>query len=372
MAQKAGTERVMSDKINWLYNKGHSVIIVTYEQGNHPVSFLLNSGVKIIDLNTRFFNLGHLPLLRRLLELRKLRTIFAKRLQKVLDDEHPDIIVTTTYSLKIIDIIARLNSSSKKIVESHAVCYSVAKEFDFRENIILKHIARLFDKFYLGQMRKYDLFISLTKGDSNDWRRYVDNILTIPNPLTFYPSRLPVKKQSFRILCVGRLTNVKGFDLLINSYAKIADKFPKWYIDIYGDGEDREILEKYIKRYRLEKNIHLCGSTSNIYEEYCKSDFFVLSSRNEGFGLVLIEAMSCACPCVSFRCKYGPEDIITDGVSGLLVKDGDINDLADKMAWMMSHDKERIEMGKKARKIASNYQLDKIMQRWEKAYLSVL
>ncbi len=372
MAQKAGSERVMSDKINWLAQKGHHIIVVTYEQGNHPLSFNLHPTVNVVDLDTRFFKLGHYNYFRRMFEYSRMRKVFFNRLQNVIDKYKPDLIVSTTYSMNVASIITKLNGDQKTIIESHAAKFSVGKEFDYRNNFLLKLFFHFFDKVYFRTIRKYDLLIALTKGDSKDWSNYNDNVKTIPNPLTFLPSQLPDRALSNRIICVGRLTYQKGFDLLINACVKIFQHFPQWHVDIYGDGEDKDMLQNMINCYGMTDFMHLCGPTNNIYENYLGSDFFILSSRFEGFGLVLIEAMSCGCPCVSFRCKYGPEDIIEDGVSGLLVKNGDIDELADKMVWMMSHDKERIEMGNKAREVASNYQLDAIMQKWEEAYLSVL
>ncbi len=372
MAQRAGTERVISDKINWLANHGHKVTLATYEQGTHPLSYKLHPTVMFEDLNTRFFMIGRYNYVRRLFELYKMQKVFARRLQEVVDKYKPDVIVTTTYSLKIVNQILIVHTNAKFIIESHSACFSVGKGFDFRHIVFFRSFFTFLDKYYLRRVNHFDLMIVLTNGDYQDWKHYISNVKIIPNPLTHYPENLPLKSLQNRIICVGRLTYQKGYDILINAYKKISHCFPNWHIDIYGDGEDRDMLKSMIDGYGMTDCIHLCGSTDNIYRKYQESDFFVLSSRFEGFGLVLVEAMSCACPCVSFRCKYGPEDIIEDGVSGLLVKDGDVDELSDKMAWMMSHEKERINMGKKAREVASHYRLEKIMQKWEDAYLSVL
>ena len=102
-------------------------------------------------------------------------------------------------------------------------------------------------------------------------------------------------------------------------------------------------------------------------EEYQRSQFFVLSSDYEGFGLVLVEAMACGIPVVSTDCPHGPSDIIDDGCTGLLTK-LNVKDLAEKMEWMITHDKDRMLMGEKAYEAAANYKIDVIMPKWEAIY----
>jgi glycosyltransferase involved in cell wall biosynthesis len=115
----------------------------------------------------------------------------------------------------------------------------------------------------------------------------------------------------------------------------------------------------------------LKGVTKDVYSEYLKSQFFVLSSDSEGFGLVLIEAMSCGIPVVSTNCPYGPAEIVEDGVTGLLTKLAP-DDMAEKMEWMINHAEQRNEMGLKARETVKRYQAETVMTEWEQAYLSVL
>ena len=370
MANIAGTERVMSDKINWLAEKGHQIILVTYEQGSHPLSFSLHSNVKVVDLDTRFFQLNCYPIYKRFWKYRRLKAVFAERLQKIIDEVSPDVIIATTYSMNIVEELSKIRTKAKKIMESHVACNSVSKAYDYRSSFIMKNIVRLYDSYLFKKVDRFDKLVVLTEGDKKDWSRYVKNVIALPNPLTYYPEQKPSKNINHRILCVGRLNEQKGFDLLIDAFAMIASKCPEWYIDIFGHGEEKQALLNQIKKNGLENRIHICNPTDSIYHEYEKSDFYVLSSRYEGFGLVLIEAMSCGTPCVAFDCNYGPNEIIEDGVDGLLVKNGDIGELSKKMLWMMTHDKERMEMGKKAYVSAARYNKEFVMQEWECTYIS--
>lgn len=371
MANVAGTERVMSDKINWLAERGHDVSLVTYEQGFHPLSFALHPSVKYLDINTRFFMLSSFPIYRRIWYYRKLRKLFLSQLQKVVDEICPDVIVVTSYSLNVITEILKIRTKARKIMESHVACYSVSKVYDYRSNLIMRKVAQLYDKYIFRKVDVFDLLLVLTEGDKNDWIQFVHKVRSIPNPLTYYPEQIPTKSIFHRIISVGRLNEQKGFDLLIDAFSLIASQCPEWHIDIFGHGEEERNLLDQIYRKGLEHRVNILKPTSDIYYEYLHSDFFVLSSRYEGFGLVLIEAMSCGIPCVAFNCNYGPNEIIEDGMNGLLVNNGDVNCLADKMLWMMTHEFDRLEMGKKAHVSVSRYCKDRVMQQWEQAYLSV-
>jgi glycosyltransferase involved in cell wall biosynthesis len=121
----------------------------------------------------------------------------------------------------------------------------------------------------------------------------------------------------------------------------------------------------------MNDNTHLIGATKNIAEEFSKSSIFVLSSRFEGFGLVLAEAMSCGLPCVSFDCPFGPRDIITDGEDGFLVENGNIEALSKSIEQLIADENLRKSMGEKAIINVARYDSSNIMNRWEKLFSSL-
>lgn len=370
---KAGVERLMSDKMNYMAEQGHQITLVTYEQGTHPMPFELHDSIKHIDLNTRFFTLKKYALPRRLVEIFLLQKTFKKRLQNAVDDIRPDIIHTTTYSISLISIILNLKTKAKKTIESQVSYDSILKENDFRGKSILQTIARKYDNYLFSKLKLFDAFFALTKGDAAQWQHYYKNVTIIPNPLTNYPKTIKEHHEPhYRIICAGRLNFQKGFDLLIEAFSLIADKCPKWNIDIFGSGDEEQTLRKLLNQKHLEKRILIHPASNNIFDEFQNSDFFVLSSRFEGMPLVVAEAMSCGIPIVSFRCKYGPEETLTDHVDGLLVQDGDINELSEKMLWMTQHHQERLNMGTAARETAKKFKKEVVVEKWLETFNSLL
>lgn len=372
-AQLAGTERVMADKINYLAQKGYSITLITYEQGVHPLAYKLHPTVKHIDLETRFFTLQKHSLLTRSFYYIKLKRLFRKKLQGIVNEQKPDYIVTTTYSLKVAKDILRAKNNAKTIMESHINHDSLIKHYEFKKNDINRYIFKVYDKINKNTLEKYDLFVSLTEKDATQWRTSGIKTKVIPNPITNYPKEINTNKNhNNRIIAVGRLNHQKGFDKLIEAFSLISSKYPEWRIDIFGKGElERELNSQIIKK-RQEGRVIINQPTKDIYIEYLNSDFLVLSSNFEGFGLVLIEAMACGIPVVSFDCPYGPNEIITDMKDGILVKNGNVNQLSEKMEWMITHKVERTEMGIQARVSAKKYEIKYIMSIWEELFKNKL
>ena len=363
-AAKAGTERVMSDKMNWLSDKGHEITLVTYEQGSHSFAFRLNSSIKYFDLNTRFFTLAKYGLIKRGIYYLLLKQKFKTRFQTVIDDIKPDIIVLTTYSVFLFDVVLSIKTTSKRIIESHVAFETVRKSIDFRSSKFISYLASIYDWYIFSYIKKYDGLVALTKSDSEKWLKYSTKVFVIPNPVTSIPDVVANVERNHRIICAGRLHEQKGFDLLIESFSLISEKCPGWDVVIYGDGSEKQTLEKQISDSDLIGRVFLRPSTDTIYNEYLNSGFYVLCSRYEGFGLVLVEAMSCGLPCVSFDCPYGPNEIIENCKNGILVENGNVKELASQILWLINNPCRRVEMGKAARNSSFNYRKDIVMNRW--------
>ncbi len=369
-AQVAGVERVMADKMNYLASSGHILMLATYEQGNHPLIFSLNPTIKHIDLDCRFFTLHKQPYIKRFFKSVIMKVKFYIRIKKVINSFKPDTIISPTYPLSIIGELVSAKGTARLIFESHGAYVQAFKEFSNPQSLSDKIIAKIHDRIALKSLSKCDYLAALTKGDCHFWSQHISNTIVLPNPLTDYPETInDVQKDHNRIISIGRLTSIKRFDRLINAFSLICKNNSSWHIDIYGEGSDKNNLIYLITKNGLNDRIIIHPPTNNIFAEIKKSQLLVMTSESEGFPLVLIEAMACGTPCLSFDCPYGPGEIIDHGKNGLLAENGNINDLANKILYLMSNPDIVEGMSKHARFSAEKYKKEHVMNAWEKLYI---
>lgn len=168
--------------------------------------------------------------------------------------------------------------------------------------------------------------VVLTERDRERWNtalRPRANIVTIGNPLPFALPENAARRTTRTVLAVGRLVKAKGFDLLIHAWASVISTFPDWQLVIVGEGEERQNLQILVQGLGLSASVSLPGATSHVETSYREAAVFCLSSRYEGFGLVLLEAMAYGLPIVSTNCETGPREILRDEINGLLVASED-------------------------------------------------
>ena len=356
-----GVERTLIDKANYLVQQGHSVTIVTFEQGQHPFAYRLDDRIEHFELDCRRFTLYQYPKYKRIHKLWLMNRRFVQRWNAFVKETKPDIVITTTNSGDFLREILTARDKTNIIVESHtAFIYDMGSSSLIRKLWLMR---------YMRIIKQGKMIVSLTQGDAQFWREHgASRVIVLPNPLTMYPEKInDVEKDPHRIIFVGRFDRVKRIDLLVSSFALIAEKYPLWHIDVYGGGETVDFEQLIIDNHLVDR-IKIHKPTPNIFTEYKKSQMLVLCSSYEGFGLVLIEAMSCGVPCVSFDCPYGPPEIIQDHYNGLLAKNGDVEDLADKMEWLITHPEERHTMGLNAHQFAARFKKEVVMKDWENAY----
>ncbi|EDO6740297.1 glycosyltransferase family 4 protein [Campylobacter coli] len=215
---------------------------------------------------------------------------------------------------------------------------------------------------------RFDAIIILSSKELEKWKKWHKNIQVIPNFLPFISLKESDLSQKV-VLSTGRFTREKGFSRLIDIWEIVqkSDKFKEWKLHIVGDGILKEELQDKIKVKKLEKSIILKPFTKEIEKEYLKASIYTLTSHCEGFGMVLVESSNYSIPSVAFDINTGPSDIIENEKSGFLVKDGNLEEFANKLQVLMLDENSRKQMGQKAKEIIyNNFSKEKIMKKWKK------
>lgn len=357
-----GVERVLTLKANFFAEHfGYDVTIVLTEGKGKPLFYPLSDKIKIINLDINFEELWTCSFAKKILVYLKKQQQYKRKLADVLMSIRPDI--TISLLRREINFINEIPDGSRKIGELH-INRANYRNFEANESNFVKN---LFAKFWIhslvAKLKKLDQFVVLTEEDRLAWPE-LKNICVIPDPLSFIPQRVSPLTDK-RVIAVGRYVYQKGFDLLLKAWAQVEKEFPDWELVIFGEG-DRASYIKLIEELDIHSDrCHLEGRSSDIENEYYQSSLFVFSSRFEGFGMVLVEAMACGLPVVSFDCPCGPKDIVKDGEDGLLIEAGNVSALANGLLSLMNDPERRLSMSKAAQKNAQRFKIEHVARQWE-------
>ena len=362
-----GIERVLTTKMNYLADKaGYEVwVILTDGKGKNPY-FPLSDKIHIVNLDLNFEELWSLSFLKKIFVYLKKQRIYKKKLKEALYEIRPDITVSTLR--REINFITSIKDGSRKVGEMH-VNRANYRNFEANDTNALKKIfERIWMKSLVGKLKKLDQFVVLTDEDRRNWHE-LDNVTTIPNPLNVFPT-IESNQSARKVIAAGRYCYQKGFDLLLRAWAIVNEKHKDWHLDIYGAGKNVE-YKNLVNTLNICQNVGINPPTDNIYAKYADASIFVFSSRFEGFGMALLEAMATKLAVVSFACPCGPKDIISDGNDGVLVTNEDIQELADKICYLIENEEERKSMAENAKLKAMQYSVDNIMHRWIRLFESL-
>lgn len=362
-----GMERVLVNKVTYLVEKLHwDVSIVTTDQKNRPAFYPLPEGVRMTDLGINYSddNVKH-PIGKIFGYLLKRRT-HRKRLTELLMREKADIVVSLYPSES--SFIPLIKDGSRKVLELHFCKF-------FRLQYGRKGLLGLIDRWRTRQderiVRKFDRFVVLTHEDKGYWGNLL-NMEVIPNAAMHLTCRYADVLQH-RVIAVGRLDYQKGFDRLLRTWRMIQQtgRYADWHLDIFGQGEWHDWLQGMIVDWQLSDTVCIHRPTERIGEEYAASSLLVMSSHYEGFPMVMIEAMAYGLPVVTYDFKCGPKDIIRQGENGLLVREGDIEGLAQAMQRLMDDEPLRLRMGEEAKKVVDTYSEEAVMSQWTALFESL-
>lgn len=274
----------------------------------------------------------------------------------------PEIILVCDDGFKAFLLPILLKKTCPMVYERH-----VSKNISIHKNdSVFKQIATKLQFLAMDFLaKKYDRFVVLTNQNKTEWNN--SNIVVMPNPLSFFPDKIS-NLQTKKVIAVGKQSYQKGYDLLLPAWQKVVQNHSDWKLEIYGKFDDSHKLNEFAIELDIEKNVSFFEPVQNIEEKYLESSIYVMSSRFEGFGMVLIEAMACGVPCVSFDCPFGPSDIIQNEVDGYIVENGNIDALANKLIQLIDDENLRISMGKNARENVKRFDAKNVVNQWHEMF----
>lgn len=355
-----GIQRVTVVKANSLTDlEGNEVYIVVTDNKNGVITEPLSSKVHLIDLDINYYEDDYKSRWNVLKGIFIKRREHKKRLASVLNEIQPDIVIS-------------VGQSEKNMIPSIKGKWRTIREFHFVKDYRLRQAKSFFDKIlawggnwydFSFKIKGYDHIVTLTHEDkAMNWKGW-KNVSVIPNPSTFQTDKTSTLNEK-KVISVGRLTPQKNYASLIRAFKYVADKHPDWTLEIYGDGTQEMVLKSLIDKLNLKKHVFLKGFSSNVKEVMTNASIFALSSIFEGFGLVIVEAMACGLPVVSYACPCGPKDIITEGKDGFLVNVNDEIDLANKINLLIEDEELRQQMSNAAIIKAEQYSINNITSMW--------
>lgn len=345
-----GMERVLSLKASRLAEDyGHEVYIVTASMKGRKPAFPLSPKVNLVDVGVSDrFGPGLLT--------------YGRRLDKVLTRISPD--VTVSLCGNDVYYVPSCKDGSIKLAEFH---FS-------HDKFMLKYgdgpYARWRTRKLEKALRKFHTLVVLTEADARTWREILPSVKQIYNPLTFSPSdSSPLTSKRF--IAAGRLEKQKDYPSMVTAWKKVTERHPDWTLDIFGDGHRKDEIEHMIAYAGLEGKVRLMGRSSDIRGEMLRSSGLLLSSRFEGFPMVLLEAAALGLPMVSFDCHYGPSEIVRTGENGILVPMGDTDAMAEAVCRLIEDEDLRRRLGEGAYASAQAFLPERVMDQWDSLFRSL-
>ncbi len=363
-----GVERVLTLKANYMAEHfGYDITIILTEGKDKPLFYPLSEKIKVLNLDIGFEELWTCGFLKKVLVYLRKQRRFKKLLTRELMRLHPDI--TVSLLRREINFLNAIQDGSRKVGELH-INRANYRNFNTEQAGFVKRLfAKVWSASLLRHLRRLDTLVVLTEKDREAWVE-LDNVQVIPDPLSLQPSNIS-HQTSKRVVAIARYSHEKGIDLLLQAWALVEKQTDDWRLDVYGDG-DRSCYEQQARELELDKSRYqLHGRTNEVEKAYVDSDLFVLSSRFEGFGMVIVEAMACGLPVVAFDCPWGPRSIISDGEDGLLAENGNVQALADNLVRLMGDESLRRSMAQAGVRNVQRFSIDKIAGRWKMLFESL-
>lgn len=346
-----GAERVASLWAKGFYERGYQVVAVI-KYIDRTITYKIPFDIKLVGLVISSSSFRVVRLFKK-----------TQKIRNILKEEKPDVIISIDFEMSLSSYIASIGLHIPIIHTAH-------NAFERPRNAPMPFMTKI-EKFYLNKL--YDCVTVLSQADKDVIGKRLNNIYVLPNPLTYEPvNSIPAKEKI--VLAVGRLDDwyTKGFDVLLKAWQSVVKSGCKdWKLIIAGNsktGKGQKFLEKMSVNLNIPDSVSFVGYQEDMLPYYQKAAVFVLSSRFEGFGMVLIEAMSQGCACVACDYKGRQREIINHDNVGLICKTDDVGDLSSAITKLITDESLRVSMGIMAVERSDFYSLTNTMNRWEQIF----
>lgn len=357
-----GAEGVMSTLANELSSRGHKVTLIT--SLSNPKYEICNT-VNLIDCRSWEYDTFVGSMSSRIYKKAANRFRDYHNLKRIIKETKPDIVMSFLVCWLWQLVLICKGKVPLVFADRNAAEFKLG-----RNDFLTRHV--LFKMADVVQVMSYH--------DKAYLRNRYKKVVPMANPLRFSPLTIEEYDINFpqrrNILAVGRLDPQKGFDKLIMAFAKVADRYPGWNVDICGEdmhGRDYSlVLKGMVSDYNLENRVHFIGFHKDVDRVMREHSIFCLSSQHEGFPNVLSEAMANGMACISFDIVTGPHEIIMDGLDGMIVDDQNVEALAEGLSTLINNREMRYEFGLHAIENISRFKRDSIITKWERLFGNII
>lgn len=348
-----GSEHIVSQLCNHYAALGWTVSLLAFEHHEAAPYYAHDPAVRILPLGLKPERRGPVAAIRAMLTRQRL-------LRQAIILTKPDLVVSFLTRTNILSVLAVRGMGIPVIVSE-------------RNNPALQKVGPVWRALRRWSYPRAAGLVTMTQGAM---RHFIGatppRTWVIPNPAHIPDVAIGRQSDGRTIAAVGRLVPQKGFDLLLEAFAQVAPVVPGWRLVLWGEGPDRIALEAQRARLGLEGRVDMPGVTARPCEWVARSDLFVLSSRFEGWGLVVGEAMAAGIPVISFDCEWGPAEMIEQNKSGVLVANGDVGALADALIALCQDTDRREALGRQAIERMRRFSPENILAQWHAAIVDVL
>jgi GalNAc-alpha-(1->4)-GalNAc-alpha-(1->3)-diNAcBac-PP-undecaprenol alpha-1,4-N-acetyl-D-galactosaminyltransferase len=367
-----GSERVLSRMANYWADKGWSVTVLTLYHGPQSPSYALHPLVRHHDMRFSMNGRHPIPSARALRALKatfdcstppERRTLLADlnliaALRHAVERTRPDVVISFIDTTNVRVLLA---------AEGLGVPVIVSERSDPRRNVLGEGMRRLRKRLYPKAaylVAQTDEMATFFAAEMSERGRVIHNPVVRP-VVAAWNGIIKGPDSAHLLLAMGRLVEEKGFPLLIRAFAQLASRHPSWSLEIWGIGPLRAALQQLACTLGVKERVKLQGFTPRPADVLARGDLFALPSLSEGFPNVLCEAMASGLPVVSFNCSSGIQQIIRDGLDGVIVETANVGSLAAALDRLMSSEDERARLSARAVEVTDRFAIDKTMARWE-------